>query len=119
LAPASVRANAATLIERVALASARTYQDSGYQVHVRTDGVTYELAIPAIGRVEIIESVPPSHTDALLDLRDRREAGLDVWAVVELENLAAAHATYRKVVDRLQPWWVVDDEIVFGTPRIP
>lgn len=111
------------LVERVARASARTYEDSGYEVQVRqyprTDGITFEVAIPAIGRVEIIELAPPSRTDALFELRERRESGVDVWAVIALENLAAAHATYRKVVDRLQPWWLVEDEVVFGTPRIP
>lgn len=111
------------ILESVAKASARTYEGSGHAAQVYEHGglgpVLYEVSIPALGRVEIVELAPPEGDEELVKIRERRDAGVDIWAIVALEHLAAAHAKYRKVADRLQPWWIVDDQVVFGTPRVP
>lgn len=115
---------ATSLHDAVVLAATRTYQARG------VDAIPYwepngngarapftDLRLPELRRVEEIETddsfdkVDISHLIAL------REQGLDVWMLVPLERLGAAHDQLRGAVSRLQSWWLKDGAIRFGRPE--
>ena len=54
-------------------------------------------------------------------LQSYREAGVQVWVLVPLEEMGKAHARMRESVDRIQPWWLDPDtrSIKFGSAELP
>jgi hypothetical protein len=106
-------------------ASARTYTLSG-QVTWKREATAkwalgtepFDLVVPALRRVEEIETAETvDHLD-LDRLAQCRQAGLEVWVLVPIAAIGAVHAKLHGIVDRVQPWWLVDDRIVFGDPRL-
>ena len=118
-------AKALTLHDLVIDASARTYRLSGQVTWKREVTAKwalgtepFDLVVPALRRVEEVET---AETIGQLDL-DRlaqcRQAGLEVWVLVPLNQVGAVQARLHGVVDRVQPWWLDGDRIVFGDPRL-
>jgi hypothetical protein len=108
-------------------ASARAYQLQGYEANTRTRPdpkrsaqAAFDVVIPELRRVEEIET---AETLAALDLKrlERcRRQGFQVWVLVPMEALPAAHVRLQGTVDHIVPFWLVDEERVrFGPPRLP
>ena len=109
----------ASLHDAVVMASARTYEAKGISVHTPPYGSesAADLSLPALARVEEIETedtLDKIHIDRLLEFRLR---GLDVWVLVPLSRLGSAHDTLRGIVSRLQPWWLEGEIVRFGRPE--
>lgn len=75
--------------------------------------------MPGLRRAEQVETEESFESIEPKTFLELRSAGLDVWVLVPLSRIAAAHETLRGVVDRIQPWWLEGDRIKFGTPRVP
>jgi hypothetical protein len=81
--------------------------------------IPFDLVIPAFRRVEEVET---TETIAVIDrnrLNKLREAGLEVRVLVPLADVGAAHAKLRGHVDWIQPWWIENRKVHFGSPRLP
>ena len=108
-------------------ASARMYEGDGYPALVRHQprpsryGPTpFDLFVPALARVQEVETAQTLPAINLARLRHCRSDGLQVWVLVPTEALARAHTTLKEAVDHIVPFWVLDGERVrFGQPRRP
>jgi hypothetical protein len=115
-----------SLHDLVVEASALAYELQGYEVlrrhqpHPRRFGrEPFDLLVPAIPRVEEVETAA---TLAAVDRRRLarcREAGLQVRLLVPLREIAAAHSLVRGCADHLVPFWLTEDAVRFGPPRLP
>jgi hypothetical protein len=114
----------ADLHDRVVRASLSSYTAVGqrgmpFWERGEDRGTFPDLLLPGLRRVEEIE------TEQTLDNLDERRIaqlrrlGLELWILVPLSRIADAHERLRGLVDRLQPWWISDERIAFGQPRIP
>jgi hypothetical protein len=117
-------AKALSLHDQVIDASARTYELSGQVIWKREatakwalGAEPFDLVVPSLRRVEEIETAETLDQLDLDRLAQCRQAGLEVWVLVPLNHVGAVHARLLGVVDRVQPWWLVDDRVVFGDPR--
>jgi hypothetical protein len=104
------------LAATVAAASVRTYPPD--TVTTMDAGRCCTIVLPNLRRVEEVV------TDlALTDDEKRRLENLrkdfEVWVLVPLSEIGAAHTVLRGVADRVQPWWQDGPSIQFGAPRIP
>lgn len=107
----------------VVRASARTYRQVGEDVQFLTKAAPSRgwtgITVPGLRRLEHVELKGRFGPRKVSWLRRIRTAGYEVWVLVPLEEISAAHAQLRGVVDRLQPWWIESGEVRFGVPRIP
>jgi hypothetical protein len=108
-------------------AAARMYEGDGFETLVRhqplpaLDGqAPFDLFLPALGRVQEVETGETLPGVDVPRLRRCRESGLQVWVLVPTDALSVAHATLKEAADHIVPFWVLEGERVrFGQPRRP
>lgn len=107
-------------------ASAQTYRLSGHEAwanHLAVGSgfgeIPFDLVIPAFRRVEEVETAETIGNIDQNRLSKLREAGLEVRVLVPLADVGAAHARLRGHVDWIQPWWIENQKVHFGSPRLP
>jgi hypothetical protein len=108
-------------------AAARMYRAEGYQALIRHQprpriyGRTpFDLFIPDLERVQEVETFETLPAADFSRLRRCREDGLQVWVLIPLDTVAAAHASLRGAADHVIPFWMLEGERVrFGLPRRP
>jgi hypothetical protein len=108
-------------------AAARMYQAEGYEALIRHQprprlyGRTpFDLFIPVLERVQEVETSDTLPAADLARLRRCREDGLQVWVLVPLDTVAAAHASLKGAADHVIPFWTLEgDRVRFGLPRRP
>jgi hypothetical protein len=76
-----------------------------------------DVLIPELRRVEEVATALSEISE--IRLKRFRELGLEIWVLVPLTEIGAAHGRLRGLVDRIQAWWVEDNAIRFGEPRRP
>lgn len=118
-------AKAVSLHDLVIDASARTYTLSGQATWKReatakwaVGSEPFDLVVPALRRVEEIETAETLDRLDVDRLAQCRQTGLEVWVLVPIAEIGAVHAKLHGIVDRVQPWWLVGERIVFGDPRL-
>ena len=107
-------------------ASARAYQAQGYEVLTRHQPSPrqfgqepFDLVVPELRRIEEIETELTLDTLDLRRLARCRQAGLQVWVLVPLKQIAVARSRVRGYVDHLVPFWLTEGKVGFGPPRLP
>jgi hypothetical protein len=108
-------------------ASVRMYEGDGYQALVRHQPrasvygrAPFDLFVPALGRVQEVETADSLPGLDLARLRRCRKRGLQVWVLVPQDTLTAAHAALKDAADHIVPFWILDgDRVRFGPPRRP
>jgi hypothetical protein len=108
-------------------AAARMYQAEGCQALIRHQpkpriyGRTpFDLFVPALERVQEVETSETLPAADLSRLRRCREDGLQVWVLVPLDTVSAAHASLKGAADHVIPFWMLEGNCVrFGLPRRP
>ena len=108
-------------------ASARAYQLQGYEAHTRnrpdpksSGQAAFDVVVPELRRVEEIETAETLATLDLKRLERYRRRGFQVWVLVPMGALPAAHAKLKGTVDHIVPFWLMDgDRVRFGPPRLP
>jgi hypothetical protein len=108
-------------------ASARAYQLQGYEAHIhsrpgpsKAGRSPFDVVVPELRRVEEIETAETLASLDLKRLQRCRAQGLQVWVLVPMGALPAAHARLKGTVDHIVPFWLADEERVrFGPPRLP
>ena len=105
-------------------AAARSYELDGLEALAvpdqggsRNGSSLPDLLIPALRRVEEIETdetIPDLNATWYKSLRDR---GLEVWVVVPLASIGEIQTRLTGFADRIQPWWEDAGRIRFGNPR--
>ena len=115
-----------SLHDLVVNASALTYRQSGHIAwanHIAIGSgfgeIPFDLVIPAFRRVEEVETAETIATMDHQRLNKLREAGLEVRVLVPIADVGAAHAKLRGHVDWIQPWWIENQKVHFGNPRLP
>jgi hypothetical protein len=115
---------AGNLHDLVVFASHQSYLLNGENAHLFSmcsrDGMTFpDLLIPALRRIEEIETEETFSSIDDARLRSFIEAGLEVWVVVPLSCMDRAHSRLRGLATRIQAWWIADDALKFGNPELP
>jgi hypothetical protein len=108
-------------------AAAHMYQVQGYQALIRHQPhpdlygrAPFDLFLPALERVEEVETAESLPAADLARLRRCREEGLQVWVLVQLDAVGAAYASLKGAADHVIPFWTLqDDRVRFGLPRRP
>jgi hypothetical protein len=86
----------------------------------RYGAAPFDLFVPALQRVQEVETAETLPRADLARLRRCRQDGLQVWVLVALDTVAAAHAALKGTADHVIPFWILDGERVrFGLPRRP
>lgn len=80
--------------------------------------VSPDLFIPELRRVEEIETDESFDSIELRKLELLQAQGFEVWLLVPIARLGAAHETLRGKAHHVQPWWTQDGRIYFGRPEI-
>ena len=108
------------LINQVMEASAASYRQTGEDVLVSKDDSkdSRSILMGALRRYEEIR-ISPRFTKSDLARFRRLQGMFDLWVLLPIESIGEAHGRLRGVVDRLQPWWIEEGIVRFGTPRIP
>lgn len=109
------------LVVRASLGSYAAVGQRGMPFWERSEeaGMHPDLVLPGLRRVEEIETEQSfDHVDEGR-IAQLRRLGMELWILVPLSKIAEAHERFRGVADRLQPWWVDDDRVAFGEPRVP
>lgn len=108
----------------VLLAAARAYELEGLEAVVGTPEAAKangsalpDLLIPALRRVEEIETDETFENMDPVWYRALRDRGLEVWVVVPLHLVGRAQTKLTDCADRLQPWWEEEGRVRFGNPR--
>jgi hypothetical protein len=99
----------------------------GYQALIRHQpdprryGLTpFDLFVPALRRVQEVETADTLPRADLARLRRCLEDGLQVWVLVPLDTVAAAHDALKTAADHVIPFWILEgDRVRFGPPRRP
>ena len=115
----------AALHDLAVQAAARMYEGDGYETLLWHQPLPalygrapFDLFVPALGRVQEVETLETLPGVDLTRLRRCRGGGLQVWVLVPTEALSLAHATLKDAVDHIVPFWVLEGERVrFGQPR--
>jgi hypothetical protein len=105
----------------------RSYQIEGFQALIRHQPrprrygrASFDLFVPALQRVQEVETAETLPSADLARLRRCRADGLQVWVLVSLDAVAAAHAALKGAADHIIPFWVLEgNRVRFGTPRRP
>lgn len=108
-------------------AAARMYAVEGYEVLIRHQPrpdlygrMPFDLFVPELERVQEVETLETLPGADLARLLRCRENGLQVWMLVPLDAVAAAHASVKGAADHVIPFWALEGErIRFGPPRRP
>jgi hypothetical protein len=108
-------------------AAARMYQVEGYQALIRHQPrrrlyghSPFDLFIPALQRVQEVETAETLPEADIARLRRCREDSLQVWVLVPLDTVAAAYAALKGAADHVIPFWILEgDRVRFGLPRRP
>lgn len=119
---AGQREKTSTMHDLIVHAVAGSYQIEGHEAVPYWNGSSNghkkpDLVIPALRRVEEIEtdetlpSLEQSKIDHFVD------QGMEVWLIVPLSKLGYAHDRFRGQASRVQAWWVKDGRICFGRPE--
>lgn len=108
-----------SLHDWVLVASARSYESAGQPVKCFVDAqsTAFDLLLPDMRRIEEIETEESLDHFRSSTVEPYREDGFDVWVLVPLHTMGKAHDRLRGVADFVQPWWVEDGALKFGTPE--
>ena len=115
--PTQADSNAET-VDMVAVAEAVAQTYLPRVAETRHTGSSWTISLPWLPRIEEVlsdASVSDQQKARLQELRKDSE----VWVLVPLACIGAAHGLLRGVVDRVQPWWYDGKRVQFGTARIP
>lgn len=111
------------LHDQIVRASVASYAHQGtramasWELNGEATGDDPDIIIPDLRRVEEIAT---RLADVDVDRLERlRKLGFEVWVLVPLAEMGSAHSHLRGLVDRIQAWWVDEDRIRFGEPRLP
>jgi hypothetical protein len=78
-----------------------------------------DIVVPGLRRIEEVETEESFDSLDSRTIASRRQPGMDLWVVIPLSRLAAAHERLRGVADRIQPWSLEGGQLTFGRPRMP
>lgn len=78
-----------------------------------------DLLLPGLRRIEEVETEDSFDVFDQARLEQLRRPGMELWVVVPLSRIGEAHHRLSGLADRIQPWWMEDDRITFGIPRVP
>jgi hypothetical protein len=118
----SAAENGASKVLNARREAATSYKINGWEaVEIDADetGLS-ELHVEALRRTECFLAQESEFETLRTRLLESSQPGWEVWGIVPLELLGAAHASLRGVTDRVQGWWLkADGSISFTLPQIP
>jgi hypothetical protein len=115
--PAQIN-SAAGSVDMVAVAEAVAQTYLPRVAETRRGENSWTVILPWLPRIEEVLSDASLSDHERTRLQDLRKDS-EVWVLVPLEYIGAAHGVLRGVVDRVQPWWYDGRAVQFGTARIP
>jgi hypothetical protein len=106
-------------------ASVRTYELSGHVTWTRQATAKwavgtepFDLFVPEFRRIEEVETAETLQHVDLKRLAQCRQAGLEVLVLVPLNQVGVAQTKLRGFVDKIQPWWIKNNRVLFGEARL-